>query len=168
MKDTLKVVGMTLIGFFVALIVYPFLHEAGHSIAAVMLGGECVEFRLFPLPYMVCNAAGMESGSLIIVGLSGLLLPFLISLVIRSRFFYLWYASVLLRGISILSFVISAVVVLLHWGGVAVPNDDITQVLDLWQGGASWIFAGALLFTAILITVTVRERPLKRIVSAFA
>jgi len=166
-KDCIKVCLMSLIGFFVALILHPFLHEAGHSIATILLGGQCVEFHLLPLPYMVCNAAGIGNIALVIIGLSGYILPFLLAVVIRRKFFYIWYGRLILRGISILSFVISAAVVLLGWCGITVPNDDITQILSLWNSGAVWLLIGALVSVIFLVTITAKEKPFRRIAKAF-
>lgn len=38
MKDILKCIGLLIVGLFVAVIVYPFLHETGHSIVALAVG----------------------------------------------------------------------------------------------------------------------------------
>lgn len=163
MKDFLKVILMSLIGFFVAVVLYPFLHESGHAIATVILGGECVKFILFPLPYMECNAAGIDNAALVVIGISGMILPFLFSAVMWSKNFYVWYTGLILRGISILSLIISACVILLRWCGIVVANDDITQVLSLWPNGEVWILVGALTLSASMWIIVLKEKPIRRI-----
>ncbi len=48
MKDFLKIIGIILVGLFTAVIIYPMLHEAGHSLIALTVGADVVEFNLFP------------------------------------------------------------------------------------------------------------------------
>ena len=40
LEDAIKIVGILLVGLFVAIFYYPFLHEVGHAIATVMSGAE--------------------------------------------------------------------------------------------------------------------------------
>ena len=75
MKDAVKLFGILFFGLLTAVIIYPFLHESGHLIAAVLLGAEVLEFNLFPLPNILCNMANMSIVEKIIIGLNGLFLP---------------------------------------------------------------------------------------------
>lgn len=68
MKNIFKYLSLFFMALFTSVIVYPFFHEAGHSVAAVLVGGKVEEFCLFPLPYVACNVIGVEkSGNIIIL-----------------------------------------------------------------------------------------------------
>lgn len=54
-KDVLKFVLIVGMGFFMALIGYPFLHELGHIVASVLVGAEVLELTLFPVPCSKCS-----------------------------------------------------------------------------------------------------------------
>ena len=40
MKVMIKLIGLLMTGLFVAVIIYPLLHELGHSIMAVLVGAS--------------------------------------------------------------------------------------------------------------------------------
>lgn len=46
---------MSTIGLTAATVIYQFLHESGHSVAALIVGGKIVEYHLFPIPYVLCD-----------------------------------------------------------------------------------------------------------------
>lgn len=48
-SDFLNIIGMVILGITVAVLIYPFLHEAGHSLAAFLVGAEVVEVEILPL-----------------------------------------------------------------------------------------------------------------------
>ena len=61
MKDILKYLGLFFVGLFVAIIIYPFLHEAGHSMAAILVGAKVIDFNLLPLPYVTCEVSSLNT-----------------------------------------------------------------------------------------------------------
>ena len=88
MKDAVKLFGILFFGLLTAVIIYPFLHESGHLIAAVLLGAEVLEFNLFPLPNVLCDMTHMRDISIIIVGLNGLFFPISFSAVMLKSVSY--------------------------------------------------------------------------------
>lgn len=78
-------IGIIMIGLTVAVFIYPFLHESGHSIAAFAVGAEIREFRILPVPYVMCNVAMLSNWQQIMIGVSGALFPFFVSLVLPRR-----------------------------------------------------------------------------------
>lgn len=168
MKDYLKVTIMTIIGFVCALLIYPLLHEGGHVLATLLLGGKCVEFRLLPLPYMVCDAGGIGTPELVAIGMSGILLPFLLSSVMYGKNFYIWFARLILRGITVLSLLIAVSVVILRKFGIIAQGDDITEILHLWSGGTVWITSACIVLCALMIALIVRDKPIRKITTQLA
>lgn len=84
MKDIIKLIAITVTGFFIAVIFYPFLHEGGHSLAAVIVGAKVEEFNLYPLPNVLCNVQSVGTMGLVIIGISGMLFRFLITAIIQA------------------------------------------------------------------------------------
>lgn len=137
-KDVLRTGYLLLCGLFIAVIVYPFLDELGYSLAAVLFGAKVIEFHLLAIPNILCNSAGLSIFLLLMIGFSGMMLPFSISMLIRPKNYYMWYGGFVLKGISLLSFIISIVAVILYLCGSPVINEDVTQIinfnaLSLWQ-----------------------------------
>ena len=95
LSDVMKLILMTAIGLFVAIVGYPLLHELGHSLAAVLLGGKVLDFQLLPLPNILCDSTGLSTLFISIIGLSGMALPFLVSVCIRTKGYYLWFAGLI-------------------------------------------------------------------------
>ena len=86
MKDTRKLLGILFFGLLTAVVIYPFLHETGHSIAAFLLGAEVLEFNLFPIPNVLCNMKNLPDNRIFLVGLDGLFFPVLFAAVIQKVF----------------------------------------------------------------------------------
>ena len=82
MKDYLKLIPITVVGLITALVLYPFFHEIGHTIATLFFGGEVKEIHVFPAAYVVCEISKIKEYGEIMIGLSGMLFPFLISIFI--------------------------------------------------------------------------------------
>lgn len=135
MKDVFKCFGLLIVGLFVAVIGYPFLHETGHSIIALAVGAKVIDFSLLPLPYVICEISMINGFGLILIGLSGMYLPMIFSLIIRPKSFWFWYGILITKGICILSFVISLVSIVLYNFGVNVLNEDIVQIMNIFEKG---------------------------------
>lgn len=167
MKDILKCIGLLIVGLFVSVIVYPFFHETGHSIIALSVGAEIVDFSLLPLPYVTCEVSMVSEFGLILIGLSGIYLPMIFSLIIRPKSFWFWYMSLLIKGICLLSFVISLVSIVLYNIGIKVSNEDIVQIIDIWIKGD--LILAVLMFLSITIVIrsTIKEKPINRIMLYF-
>ena len=118
MKDAFKIAAVTLAGLFTAVFLYPFLHEGGHFLAAVIVGAEVKEFHLFPSPNILCDVHTVNIPGLIWIGLHGILFPFLLVCVVRPKKFWFWHINFVLRGICLLSFLISAAGFFLYTDGI--------------------------------------------------
>lgn len=160
MKVMLKSIGLLMTGLFVAVIIYPLLHELGHSIMAVLVGASVLELKLFPIPYVLCSTDGMDMVGQVIIGTGGIILPLIISQIKVCSNFWLWYAQLLLKGISVLAFIISAISTILFMKGSPLQNDDTTQILQIWPNGI-WIILLLSVVMSVIISVSiVKEKPL--------
>lgn len=167
MKDILKCIGLLIVGLFVAVIGYPFLHETGHSIVALLVGAKVIDFSLSPLPYVTCEIATSNKFEIILIGLAGMYLPMIFSLIIRPKSFWFWYMSLLIKGICLLSFVISLVSIILYNFGIKVSNEDVVQIIDIWLEGDLIIAILMILSMVIVIYSIIKQRPLSRIIEYF-
>lgn len=156
-----------MVGLSVAVVVYPFLHETGHSIVSLAVGAEIVDFSLLPLPYVTCEVSMVSKFGLILIGLSGIYLPMIFSLIIRPKSFWLWYGVLLIKGICLLSFIISLISIILNKIGIKVLNEDIVQIMDIWIKGD--LILSVLMFLSITIVIRsiMKEKPINRIMLYF-
>lgn len=170
MKDTLKLLGILFFGLLTAVIIYPFLHESGHSIAAVLLGAEVLAFNLFPLPNVLCSMTNMRDISIIIIGLNGLLFPIFFSAVMLKLFgnsFWNRYISFVINGISLLACMISITAVIFFYLGDPIENEDMTQILRIDPDGSRIILIFTVFLTIYLIIKIILEKPIQRCLAYF-
>ena len=59
---------------FTAVLLYPALHELGHSLATLVFGGKVIEFHLLPLPNMLCDGSSVGNAGLVTIASSGVAL----------------------------------------------------------------------------------------------
>lgn len=165
MKYFVRVMMILIIGLAVAVVIYPFLHETGHSIAAVIVGGEVVEYHLFPLPNVLCNVGRVSSTGKVIIGISGMLFPIAITTLFLKpqKKFFMWYANLILRGICILSIAITIFATILYMIGKPVANEDITTVLNIAPNLILTITIASLLIISGLVIIIARDKPMKMI-----
>lgn len=166
-KDIKKLFGLILAGWGTAIVLYPFLHETGHSLITLLVGGEVVEFHLFPLPNILCLLREQNTAEVVLIGLSGMLFPFAVSCLPSCKNFWLWYVNWSLKGISLLSFLISAVIVIMFQSGTPVENDDMTRVMEAYPQGATMYLALFALLSVYVIWRMVEDRPINRLLSLF-
>ena len=93
MRAALRITGLSLYGFFIALIVYPVMHECGHILAATVCGGRVTEIVWFPLPGILCDISAVSDIGAVFIGLSGVLAPFALSAVTYFKNFTAWYGG---------------------------------------------------------------------------
>ena len=160
MRNIIKGSGLFIIGFLVAVVVYPVIHEFSHSLVAIAVGARVVEINIFPVPSVLCDIQAVDNTGIVAIGLSGMLLPFFLSSVIKPKGFWLWYANYIVKGISALAFVISTISTACFLTGNPLPNDDTTQTLMTWSSG-KWICLAISLGLAIFAIVRmIQEKPL--------
>ncbi len=167
MKDALKVAAITIVGLFIAVIFYPILHEGGHSLAAVIAGAEVKEFNLFPLPNVLCDVQAVTIPGLILIGLNGMILPFLIVSVVQPRKFWSWYVCFILRGICLLSFGISLIAIILYWSGTQMANEDIMQVIGFAPSFSILYALGLAGLIVWDIVLVVKSKPIRQCLEFF-
>ena len=117
-------------GLFVAIILYPLLHEAGHALVATIVA-EDVNISIFPLPRVICHISNTQVAGISAIGISGMFFPLMVSLLIKCKGFWLWLISFYLKAISIIGFVLSYVALICHHYGVIWENEDIIKVLEI-------------------------------------
>ena len=167
MKDVFKYVGLFFAGLFVAIILYPFLHEAGHSMAAILVGAKVIDFNLLPLPYVTCEVSSLNTTSMILIGLAGMFIPALISIIARPESFWFWYCNLVMKFICLMSFVISFIAIVLYLFGVTIKNEDIVQVIDIWNNGVFVLIITMALSMIGIIRSIIKQRPLIKIMDYF-
>lgn len=160
MKDTIKAIGLFIVGLTVAVVVYPLMHELAHSIVAIAVGARVIEINILPIPSVLCDVGSVGSTDMVAIGMSGMLLPYFLSVVFKPKNFWLWYANYIVKGISALAFVISTISTVCFLVGNPLPNDDTTQTLMTWSDG-KWICLVISFSLVIFATVRlIREKPL--------
>lgn len=167
MKDATKIAAITLVGLLIAVFLYPILHESGHSLAAVIAGAEVKEFHLFPLPNVLCDVHSVTIPGMIWIGFSGMLFPFLLVSVIQPKKFWLWHISFIMRGICLLSFLISIVGAFLYGTGFEIANEDITQVIAIAPAFSFVYIIGLMGLMIWDIILMVNSKPILRYLEFF-
>lgn len=118
------------LGLSIAVIIYPFFHEMGHSVLAMIFGAKIMDFQIVPIPSVLLKVdIGISELSFLLIGLSGMLFPYLISIMLPTKIFWQWYVRITLRFICLLSFLLSIVSIIMHQKGSPMQNDDITIIL---------------------------------------
>lgn len=162
MKDTLKILGVLFAGIFTAAFLYPFLHESGHSLVAFAVGAEIKEFNLYPMPSVICNIGTLDNYEIILIGLGGMLLPFVPVAFIQPKGFWQSYIIFVMRGICLLSFLISFISILLFYTGKEIANDDMTKILQM-DSSNGLLYASILIVLFILTsTLIAKSHPLRK------
>ena len=160
MKDTMKAIGLFIVGLTVAVIVYPVMHELAHSLVAIAVGAKVIEINIFPAPNVLCDVETVDNTGMVAIGMSGMLLPFFLSAVIKPKRFWMWYANYIVKGISALAFAISTISTICFLVGNPLPNDDTTQTLMVWSEGKWICLMMSFSLTILAIIRLIREKPL--------
>ena len=166
-SDLIKISAMAFWGLAVSIFLYPFLHEAGHALAAHIIGAEVVQIEILPIPFVMCNVAALTNEQEIIIGVSGMLFPLVAAVLIPHRWFWCWYIRFLLFGISLLAYVISAITLILPDGAELNPNDDMLRVLSLWSGSKATLIGVLVACVILVVALTLFDRPTKMIYRKF-
>ena len=162
-KDVMKIVLIIGIGFFIALMGYPFLHELGHVIASLLVGAEVLELTLFPVPSVLCDVTSVDTVGLVVIGLGGAFFPLLFSLAIPRRWFVSWCTRTILQCITVLSFAISCVSILFSVN----HQDDMIQVLNFWESGETVLLVILCSSAVATLAAIALDRPGRRICNFF-
>ena len=101
MTDAKRGAMLLLLGLFTAVLLYPALHEGGHILVTLLLGGRIREVRLGAAASVLCG--GLRHGELAAVAFGGVGLPLVLAMLLRPKHFPLWYVVQLVKGISVLA-----------------------------------------------------------------
>lgn len=125
------------LGLSSAVFIYPLLHELGHSLVAVILGARIKEITLYPVPSMLCNIENINYKSTYLIGLGGIIFPFLLSTVLTPSDFKFWYVNLNVRLISILYLSVS-IFTIFGSQKALFENDDMVKVIEILGGGKEY------------------------------
>lgn len=167
MKDALKCFGLLAVGLLTAIFLYPFLHELGHTLAALIFGRQVYDFRLLPMPSVMCEMDVTNELSIIVVGFSGMLLPYFLCLVPPRKSFWIWYLWAIISGICLLSFAVSIAAIILYVNGNPMANEDITQIMKFTNEYYVLYLVILIGLSIIRATQVVRTKPIKRCMKYF-
>ena len=167
MKDIFKFFGLLLVGLFVAIILYPFLHESGHLVAAILVRAKVLDFNLLPLPYVMCDVSGVNTLGQAIIGFGGIIIPLVLTSIIKLKNFWFWYAQFLIKCISVYAVILSFIVVILYNYGFIIGNDDIIQVLKIFPNGTGILIMSLGLIITYGIFALKKQKPLMRCLNYF-
>ena len=166
MRDYLKILVIILIGLIIAVMVYPFLHETGHFIAAKMVSSEVVTFNIFPQAYVECNILNVTKTGVFAIGIAGNLIPSIIVIaasIIRVNKFNLWYVRFYVTFVCWLSYVISIIsVIATAFIKETNTQDDLVRVVQLYPDTITIGCVFSLIMVIILTLLIIKDRPIKR------
>ena len=167
MKDMLKYFGLIAVGLLAAIFLYPFLHELGHTLTAVVFGYKVSNFQLFPLPSVMCEMNMRNRLTIIVVGFGGMLFPYFVSLIPPRKHFWSWYFWLVISGICLLSFAISTVGIVLYKMGRPINTEDITQILIQSDKNYILYLVTLIVLSALRIIQIIHTNPIKRCLKEF-
>lgn len=154
---------MLIVGLIVTIVVYPILHELGHSIVAILFGAEVLEFNIFPYPNVLCNIKSVSSTGIIAISIAGCAFPILFVVKSPSKFIG-WYTCFTIRWVCVLSYLISIVSVILFQLDMPVENEDITRALIEKPEYAFEYLMLYLVLTIIIILLIVKSNPTEHLI----
>ncbi len=167
MKDILKGSGLIILGLLVAILIYPLFHELGHVAATLFAGERIVEWQLLPTPYVQCQFISASKIQIVVVGMGGMLLPFMVTIFRPPKLFWIWYVWTIMKGICVLSFILSIVAIIMYQIKCPMLNEDMTQILYRVPECA-WICC--VVFLVLIykeVSQIIRSKPLQRCIEQF-
>lgn len=154
-----RLTGILLVGLLSAILIYPILHEGGHALATILVGGKVCELQLLPLPFVTCESSKINLSGMIMIGLSGMLFPLLFSWIIYLKNFWIWLIGVYLNFICLLSFAISLYGCIKFINGSPIANEDITKVLELCPEKISAFVIGLIVLIIGIVMQMIISKP---------
>ena len=134
------------ISAFTLFFLYPLVHECGHALATVLLGGKIGSISFLPIPHVESGIPHDNMTIVAIVSLAGMVFPLLTSLpFIRTRG-YIGFVVLVMLLISSIAYVVEFSIALQYNAGIVVDGDDIVLFLQASGLHPTWAF----LYTGIL------------------
>lgn len=159
MKTALKIGGLLTVALLVAGVGYPLLHEGGHILVSLCIGGAVEEVRLLPTASVLCRMSPTPA-SVTAVGLGGILLPCAVAAMLPHRRFWGWFVRFILLSVCLMSLVFSLAAVGCVQIGHPLPQEDVTQMLQYAPQSLPYLCAALTVALAAVILLWVRARPL--------
>lgn len=151
-------------GLFIIIIIYPFLHELGHIIMSYLFGGNVVAVNIFPQPSVLCDLTNVEDDRKVLVGAAGVVFPLLISGVFIKSGFWNWYMRFVIRGITLLSLILSLVALMVeNVSNGIMKQDDFVIAYQYWHYGKINMIAVLLVLILVCILLILKEHPFKEL-----
>lgn len=154
--------GLFIVGILTAVFIYPYFHELGHALMTLIVGGDVLSIQIWPEPNVLCEVTGLSNISKILIGFSGMIFPIILSGLFIRKWFWSWYVRFILKGMGVLSFVLSVVSIYKAEDGNVWMKDDMVRVLECWDYGAESLVAVILFLSLLIIVSIVGEKPIKR------
>ena len=166
-KEIIKMAGLIIVGLLTAVIIYPFMHEVGHSLVALLVGSEIADFNLLPMPFVVCEVSTVGETEKALIGLGGIVFPFILSMILKPKRFWCWYVSLILKGISVYCVMLSVIAIVFYIHGNSWQNEDIVQVLHSFPSGR-WLLLTILCIMGFYgVTRLLKEKVFTRCIDYF-
>ncbi len=167
MKYIVKFFCLTAVGLATVIFIYPFLHELGHVLAAELVGAEVIEIEIFPTAHVICNVGLYNKHKIVLMGTAGMFLPFLLTEIAIPRKFWLWYVWLVIRGVCLLSFIISIISIIGFISGCYAIKDDVTAIVMMFPK-----YVGVYFFVLVFLIVRtfykmVYSNPITKFLSEF-
>ncbi len=160
-KTVMKIGALLTVGILVAGVGYPLLHEGGHSLAALCVGGAVKDIRLLPTASVLCRMPTHPTG-IAAVGLGGILLPPAVAALLPHRRFWGWFVRYILLSVCLLSLVLALAAVGCFQVGVPLPREDVTQILRYAPQSLPYLYAVLIGTLTVVSLLWARARPLSR------
>jgi len=162
----IKLVWMCLTAVCTATFFYPFLHELGHLLAALLTGSKIVEFSVFPTSYVMMDVSNASPWNTVIVGLCGMIFPMLCALV-HPRQLTMSVIIYTIRAANILAWFLSCTAIVFDRIGMCWENEDVINVIRCIGGGENVLFLVCLIAMLLSFFALFKDKPVSRIVSFF-
>ena len=114
------------------LFIYPFLHEAGHLIAAMISGAESISWEIFPTAHTDFLINPDNSIDVMFISLSGNIAPLIIVLTPSFKLFCLYYFKLTTSLLSAVTAGLSVMFIVAEYKGGDLVFDDAVRFVDLY------------------------------------
>lgn len=116
-----------------SLIIYPILHEVGHLVGALIMRYEIQEIGIGSTLYITFITDAKEL-KVIFVTFSGMIFPFLLSLLIPGKYICLWLIKIVIITTGVVVIMLSLICMILYFFGVTMIDNDLISVVQLSPG----------------------------------
>lgn len=163
-KEAIRLIISTVISAFVSVILYVFLHESGHCIAAIACGATITEFSIVSAHMNYAGGSYPDTAAMWLHA-NGMIFPLIISYIYmflyrrktENRFYHLIsFFIVLIPAVSAFAWVLIPIA---YITGNAPAGDDVTKFLDIFSSVHCpiWISMAALILIAISVILMVKK-----------